>query len=352
MTRWFNRLVPPVALLTAAMTTGCGDDLPSVTSIERMRLLGAQSTVQGDPERATPKPGEKATLDFVVAFPSLDQDTSGLSSLFLTCTPPDRFTGIPICQEFLDAALTADTSDPGAALDLDEPLKCEVDIAVEMQGIGVACVSGDPSVTLTVPQDFEGDARLIRGVICEDGTPLVDPSDPLLFSCESNRDDAQEIRVHGTIFVEQDKEDRNHNPDPAGFSFKFDGRGWDPIDPADLPPEDDCETAVDEDKLLGIQALGTKREKYEIQIEYDDAARELFDGEPEIVEISSYGTAGDIERRFTIFDPEDTLFEDQLEWKAPGADKVGPDGRLVRFFFSVIDQRGGFALTTRALCLE
>ena len=37
----------------------CEDDLPAVTLIAHMRVLGARTEVQGDPSRSNPKPGER-----------------------------------------------------------------------------------------------------------------------------------------------------------------------------------------------------------------------------------------------------------------------------------------------------
>jgi hypothetical protein len=45
--------------------------------------------------------------------------------------------------------------------------------------------------------------------------------------------------------------------------------------------------------------------------------------------------------------------ESALTWEMTKKerDEIGPDGKLVRFFFSVLDHRGGFDITSRALCV-
>ncbi|MBZ0236967.1 MAG: hypothetical protein K8M05_31855, partial [Deltaproteobacteria bacterium] len=61
-----------ISLLVAlAGTAGCGaDDLPPGSFLDRDRVLGARVEVADDPSRASPMPGEAATVRWIVAGPA------------------------------------------------------------------------------------------------------------------------------------------------------------------------------------------------------------------------------------------------------------------------------------------
>ncbi|HEX4355793.1 MAG TPA: hypothetical protein VHZ95_22855, partial [Polyangiales bacterium] len=75
---------------------------------------------------------------------------------------------------------------------------------------------------------------------------------------------------------------------------------------------------------------------------------------PEALEFAAYVTTGKIDHHFALFDSDATLpLEAPLHWELSKADrdKLGDDNELLRFYFTVIDHRGGFAITTRDLCV-
>lgn len=396
LTRRFGRAqLGSMMLLLAAVgllpTTGCADDLPKATKVERMRVLGAQLEVVGDEARSTPRPGETVRVTLPTVFPSLEQSVDGVQTMLIRCTTPTQFTGgLPICQEFLDAALGQDSADVAAAIDMDTRLVCgEFPLIAErqeFQGVSLWCLDGQPRAELRIPQGIAADA-LFLGVVCEDGAPFLDPSEPTLFGCDGDAD-AEAILVNGQIPVLRDADaSENHNPPIDALSLEFDSdikgylRGdWLPPDEDTDLTESPCERNADDERLRAV--VGGR---HEIMVRYRaDAREELEDGSMERVEITIFATEGEMERRFTLFDELDepvtgplpgrdedapARFEQAIEWNPPRYkpqelwtateqdtfDRIGLrprfQNRLVRFFITVRDGRGGFAMTTRAVCL-
>jgi hypothetical protein len=390
--RGHTRLIVHVLAL-AVLAAGCADDLPKATEIARMRVLGAELSVVDDELRTTPMPGESVRLSLSTQFPSLAADRGAIHSLLVTCTAPDRFTGgIPICQELIDVV-----SAPGASVD-DIELPAGFDTRIECPGLlgdnfaspvfppsplSAHCKTGEPVFEVAIPEGYTADEVLFFGVVCERGTAVLDPALPDLFGCTD--DSAEPISLHGLIKVQYEPEDRNENPDITALRLVREKDGvWLPVDPGVLAPESEmC------GPLLGKELdprLPSIIGALPIQIIYYANARELdADGVPEQLEFSVYATAGDLERRFTLFRPEDEgrrildadgnpiidadgdevrELHDQLRWKSPpikeltftpgnpdaGIPDKGSDGLLVRFFVTVRDGRGGFAQADYALC--
>lgn len=321
-----------------------------------MRLLGARVEVEGDPSRATPRPGERAEVSFVAVHPTLEGVNDTVQTMLVSCTQPGRYTGgVPVCQEFLDAALGG-AVDVQSVLDIAQKFRC-LDIAegfYEVGTVAIRCIDGDPSIPIRVAPSFEADELLYRGIVCEDGNAYVDPFDPLLFGCDRN--EGETFRVHGTVTVQHDAADANHNPSLAdaelllGNPGEEGGRAWDFVAPEAFPAEDDCWEGADAAGLLRADSFGN----HQITVRYDASAREEVDGEPEDVEISLFATAGELGQRFVLFDAgsiaEDGIFEDTVSWTPPL--ELESRSQIVRFFFTVLDRRGGFDWTTRAICLR
>jgi hypothetical protein len=351
-----------VLVLTALVLAGCDTDLPRATEVISMRLLGARTEVEGDEARATPEPGERVAMHYATAFPTLGTDVSEMASMFIGCTAPDRFTGgLPICQELIDAALSGATVE-GVLPMIDEDDRKQscrelpVPKFFEQRGtaLSIQCSFEQPVATINVPSNFRAKSLLILGVVCERGDPFIEPLEPLLFGCDmvNGVDAGDALRVQGTIAVQQEAADENHNPSLDALTVEREDQPWDPSPPReDLPPERNCEGAVTgDDPALHRVVPG----KHRITLSYDADAREEFEGEPEDLEITVYTTIGEMERRFTVFegsDPgENGRLESELDWDPPT--EVPGGGQLVRFFITLRDQRGGFAVTERALCLR
>ena len=133
------------------LLVGCQEDLPKATQITHMRLLGTKLQVVGDESRSTPKPGETVKATFATVYPSQTRTNEGVQAMLIACTAPERYTGgLPICQEFLDAASGRVSGDIRKAIDItqdvagtdDEP---ETDPGAAMRSeerrVGKECLS-------------------------------------------------------------------------------------------------------------------------------------------------------------------------------------------------------------------
>jgi hypothetical protein len=230
---------------------------------------------------------------------------------------------------------------------------------VESGGVALQCLAGEPSVTLNVRKDFSAARMVFLGVFCEKGTPLIDVDDPGLFSCEHNS--GETVLLNGLITVQHDKAETNHNPTLDALTIKIDdaqkiNQPW--LAPADpLPPDNECGTSAKRDRTerpVTLPLLDSGEHK--LLLSYDASAREKNDGEPETLELTIYTTAGEMERRFTVWNPDDPTHNGELEadvdWDPPEAEKLPKGGKLVRFFITVRDQRGGFDFAERAACVQ
>ena len=223
------------AWVVALVLSGCQEDLPKATEITHMRVLGTKLEVIGDETRSTPKPGESVTATFEAVFPSQKHGTEEVQAMLIACTAPERYTGgLPICQEFLDAAagkVGGDVTkainvasevrgtprdepemDVGAAMGRDQKLTCE-DLPMPNILVGrlsIQCLRGDPIARFDVDPRFTAERMLFVGVVCEHGTAYLDPNDPLLFGCDDN--DGETTRVNGLIPVQYSDADENRNP--------------------------------------------------------------------------------------------------------------------------------------------
>jgi hypothetical protein len=354
------RRLPPLlaAGLCALAAVGCEDELPRASLIASVRVLGARSEVAGDPSRSNPHPGEAARLTWDMVYPSPSEDDSELRSLFIACTAPERFSGVPICQELIELAA-------GGA-----PVKTPFDLAPGMEApecdgpgseleygpVAISCVQGTPTQLVRIAEDFRAKAKLILGIICKNGLPRFDPNAPTFMRCEKQPGvsdaDLASIPVYGTIAVDPRDAEENHNPDIAAATFLF-GEGerrWEPLsDEERAELDDDCGDAASAGRILSSNGA-----EEQLAIEYDDSVREALDGEPEVLEFSAYTTFGELSRRFTVFDASSKLpLHSELTWEVEQAerDELGDRSRLVRFFFTLIDRRGGYAVTQRELCV-
>lgn len=352
-----------IAIAACSLLAGCDTDLPRATEVVSMRVLGARLEVVGDETRTTPRPGEQLSVTLATVFPEVDRHLEDAQSLFIGCTAPDRFTGgVPICQEIIDAVVADEDVADALPMVEGERLRCsdlQPPRRAQEGAVSLACISDEPSVVLDVPESFAADELLLLGVICERGDPFIEPLDPLLFGC-ADLGGGELVRVQGIFTVRQRESDENHNPDLDALSVLREGQPWAPA-PADLPPEENCEGSVTgDDPALHRVVPGEHR----ITLRYRPDAREENEGEPENLELTVYTTLGEMERRFTLFegdempDEETGLLQDELNWEPPLILDPDPDDRdvigskLVRFFITLRDQRGGFAITERALCLR
>jgi hypothetical protein len=343
-------------LLLGLVLGGCDDDLPKVTLIEHMRVLGARQTVVGDEMRTTPKPGETAHLTWAMAFPDVETSDDELASVFIECTAPTRYTGTPVCQEFIDAAQGRAT---GLGLGFVQPPEgCDKkpNSTQTVAGLRLVCVTGTPQLDVPVAKTVKS-GRLVQGIICRNGIPQIDLESPTGASCRRTpgvkESDFEDITVYGTVNIETKPSEQNLNPDIglAELSIRTSksskARPWNLI-PSELLPDlvEDCSTASDD--LI----LPTNGYPEVIQVDYP---KQPPSERTEDVVFSTYTTFGELSRRFTVFESTgEKVDAPDLTWELSEEERTALVGKpkLVRFYFTVVDGRGGFDVTTRELCIN
>ena len=342
-------------LLAAALAfaaVGCENDLPRASNIENLRVLGGLVQVVGDEARSTPKPGEKARLSWSMAYPDADADDSHLASVFFTCTAPQQFSGVPLCQELIDIAKGGSISAVlDAAMNEEQP-DCgkNPDRTYKLGPFTVVCVTGTPRLDVPIPKDSKGN-KLVRGIICQNGTPHFDAQNPTGMSC----DGADEfISVYGTVPVQYEEADANLNPniDAASMQFHDPPVPWLPV-AEDVAAELNDETCLDEAKAKHV--MHTDGHEEQITLRYEAEQREERNGKPETLQFAVYTTFGKVSQRFVIFSPTTELpLKRSFKWELNEDERkeLNDKSKHVRFFFVVTDGRGGYALTTRDLCVN
>jgi hypothetical protein len=355
-----GRTLLSFALAACALAAvGCDDNLPRASEITHMRVLGALTQVDSEPQRATPKPGEKAKLSWSVVFPD-NQDDSELASLFLVCTAPTMFSGTPVCQELIDVAQGGDISEIVGGLRGKDAPDCGAnpDRTYPIGPFSVVCVSQTPQFEISIAKNVKGAARLVQGIICRNGTPQLDDKDPTGLHCKPHdgveASDLEAIAVYGTVPIQYSDDQRDLNPDmdAAHFLLHDPALPWQPITPelADTLDDDSCLT---EAKAKHVAHSDGNEEL--LTIEYDADARQTRDGSPDALEFSSYTTFGELSQRFTEFasDAKPPL-KNEFHWKISADQRTALNGKSkrVRFYFTVIDHLGGFAVTSRDLCID
>lgn len=343
-------------LALVATLAGCEEDVPKATLITHMRTLGARQEVVGDETRSNPKPGETARLTWAMAYPKLETSDDELASLFITCTAPTRFTGNPVCQELINLAQGRTT---GLGFSFGgTPTGCDVrpNGSETTAGIRLTCVTGTPALDVIVTEEMKT-PRLVQGIICRNGIPRFDLDSPTGASCQRkagvSEKNFESITVYGTVTVATKNSEENLNPDADQIDLHLrtsessSPRPWNPTPPEMLPElEDDCSTANRD------VVLTSNGHPEVIQLDYP---KQPSSERAEDLVFSTYATLGELSRRFTVIDGE-TGREDKepdLTWELSEEEREDLLGKpkLVRFFVTVIDSRGGFGVTARDLCV-
>ncbi len=210
----------------------------------------------------------------------------------------------------------------------------------------------DPVVTFTVPDEAAlGDATaiLMLGVICPDGTPVLD-----LAARDVRCDGSDEPRTLAqfTIQLASDDAEPNRSPVIPADAFTFDDAAW-PA-PTAAHPATGCADGAGTDELP-LRSVGAADVAAPvIGITGDDASRETFIGPGDVerredLVYQVFASLGEPDRLYTVLDDDTT--EDTLEWALPTADQVDASGTLVHFWLVLLDQRGGTAWTERQACV-
>jgi len=346
--------MPLLAALCLLAAAGCENDLPRASNIERMRVLGGLTQVIGDEARSTPKPGEKARLSWSMAYPDPQLDDSNLASVFFVCTAPEQFSGVPVCQELIEVARGGSITGVLDAVMEGREIDCAKtpDRTVQAGPFTVVCVTGTPRLDVAIPKDTKVAGKLVRGIICQNGAPRFDPNDPTGMSCDASAD--EHIAVYGTIPIQYSDAEANQNPsiDAASFFFHDPPVPWQPV-AEDVRAELNDDSCLDESKAKHV--MHTEGHKEQITLRYDAEQREQRDGQPEGLEFSAYTTFGKLSQRFTIFRSNAELpLKNSFDWEITEDERkeLNDKSKHVRFFFTVMDGRGGYATTSRDLCIN
>ncbi len=304
------------ALAASVLLWACGDPIKDPQLIEETRVLGARVEVEGEPDRATPAPGEAATVRWLVADP--DQPLTRTWA-FTVCAALDVARGTPVCLAAPFA--TFESREPTLeqpAFSLALPEATELDGVVQLSVLGVICTGGQPHL----------------------GADWADTG------CEG--DVSQESLVSFDIRLQRE-EFTNLNPSLAELDLRLDGVSWPALDPS-AAVQSDCASLEAE---LPRIAAGTS----ELAVEFSPAAENQEplptshpqDEPAEELQLQHFVTAGELERAYSNLDHTTAGTEVELIWDAPT--EVPADGQVVRFYLVARDLRGGVGWTERTLCV-
>lgn len=346
----------PMALLLGLLLGACDDDLPKISLVSEMDIFGHRIEVEGDPERATPQPGESASIQWQVLFPEQDSGDEQLSILAVECTFPERYVGEPFCQELLTASEDDETTSLSSLDGIfagGSSLSCADGQGEIVVGtVRTHCLQGQSTLSFTVPEDFSASARLFTGIVCRNSTAQLDSSG---FGCAGN--DAEEVEYEhffSQVSVQQEPSDANRNPNLDALELYLDGVRWLAWDGDALPTATDCAAtngdATEENQIV-LAHIETDQE-HTLEFLYADEDRERYDDRLERIRISHRATAGDFERASSYIsensDPDENMqLSTDVTWELPGEEE---SPQIIRFFIGIRDGRGGFTSTERFAC--
>lgn len=305
-----TRAARAVAVSAIVLAWGCDDPLKEVELVDAPRPLAARVEVEGEPGRAAPLPGERASVRFLLAAP----DPALLIGFRLgACVARENNLGVPGCA--------------GPAFAMNERLE---PAAVE------------PLLEFEVPRDIDALAtpRLaVLGAVCAGGAP-EGPFDDARCSDELAGDSVSlELELARP-------DDVNRNPELAAEPLSFDGEPWPELE---APPEGEpCAGfgLVEPRAGSGEHAVGIA-----VREDARDPVPRAIDSDPEREElrITHVSTDGGFARPFSSLAADDPENQVVVPWVAPPS--AEQSGQLVRLWFVVRDLRGGSAWTSRALCV-
>lgn len=272
----------------ALLLASCSDPLKDVELVVETRVLGAKVEVSGEPGRASPAPGEAATVRWLVVAP---EPEPALGWALSVCGAAAEGSGLPACADA-----------PFAEASLLEP------------------APGEPRLDFTVPAETTATSLAVLGTMCPSSAPAAGGG------CEDGGGTAVSFDfalAPGEV---------NHHPTIEPEAVSFDGAPWE--------AGSDC-------TLLPAVAPGST---HALELALDEDDREALvpetsaDPDREALQASHFATGGELQRAFTIIQADSDELGVSVEWKAPA------EG-VVRFFFVVRDARGGSDWLERAVCV-
>lgn len=289
-----GRFALALALSLAALAA-CGEPVEPASRLERPRVLGAITSLPGDPGNAAPAATDSIRLAIVTA--SRDAASGAFASHVLRVCPSDLGTTDYVCGgPELAFREDANSRDPALVID---PLGAPGEVVV----FGVMCATGTAT--------FDRAAREFRG-FCDDGSHPAEL--------------VARVRVGGPP---------NRNPALGDDAIRLDG--------ASLGAAD--RTGCDGSAPLRVRADG---QKHTLGIVVPPAAIEPGD-EPLL---SHLATHGKLDRLYSTLDASaaPSASSASVEWEAPS--ELGAPRETARFHLVVRDGRGGVAHVAASVCLE
>jgi hypothetical protein len=281
--------------------------------------------------------------------------------LFYVCTAPTQFTGTPICQELIDVAQGGSIDAYAELARSRQALDCakDPDRTEDYGPFRVACVTGVPKLDVKIPSGTRARAKLVRGIICRNGKPRFDDKSPTQMKCDPNEGAAsgdlefEEVAVYGTVPIQLSDSSKNENPsfEAAQLFFHEAPLLWEASssEVRDTVSDDTCAELAYSDRVMSTDGHEEK-----VTLRYDADAREPVNDTVETLTFASYTTFGKISERYTVFKPDSkTPLSRSFTWELSEDERkeLNKKSKLVRFFFTVRDGRGGYAVTTRDLCV-
>ncbi|MCX5746179.1 MAG: hypothetical protein NT062_27190, partial [Proteobacteria bacterium] len=257
-----NKLITILGLALTACVT-----LDPISLIVRDRVLGAKVTVDGDPQRAWPAPGEHATVTWITASPGAPPEFAWI----LAACPAQTRTGIP---------------------------RCDGPVFASSQARGPV-----PTLQLAIAADLAAPSVVVLGAICASGTPAID-AQTFVASCD---DGSQADLVSQHVFIAHDAA-TNHHPDVVDAPFTL----------ADAPWE-----ARVEPGCAGLPEVAAGSKKRLLGIAFAASDRETFDAPTpgrEELQVSAFVTAGDFAQQYAYVEADDdrAVSPVGVEWLPPG----------------------------------
>jgi hypothetical protein len=303
-------------MLAAGGLAGCAADFKPSSYVERARVLGARVSAAAEPGRAWVRPGEAASVTWLVAA---RQDPTPLSWAFALCAGDgNACAGQPLAV---------------------------------MQGAGTV-----PVVSFTMPDAGalgQAASATLLGAICAGGRLDLDPA-TMQPTCTG---DSASLTDTAFTVPAQVGDATNHHPIVGDDLLQVDGADWPATDV--LPAVDAPCDAASGLPLVAATAEGQTAVKHELRLVSDAGDRETYAaGDPPVaklegLQISQFTTAGKLEHAFSDIPASDARpdADATVKWEPPAAKDVPAGGQVVQFHFVARDLRGGIDWVHRAVCV-
>jgi hypothetical protein len=384
------------AALSTSLFAACdpGFELPS--EVGSSKLMGVRLEVEGAPERAWPRVGENFSLRWLVARanqPSTLDLEKQLNGALSVCVGTQLPGGSLFCaQEIaLDELMLKGENTVTSFEELVMPLQLPFDPRSVAGGqrillFGAVCVEGkvervngkkvgeDPANELYRCTD--NDKAELKEPLAFTNTVIVDFEDDAFaanlnpaFACDA--DEENSICQEGSVHDDEEKRGGAFvlvRPKKAGAKKREVTEWPEVLDGAQPLPWEGCakdprfddlqiEAGADE-HLIRIRFDPSDRERYDVEELKYNKYMTVNKREELLVSHAATKDAVELGRYYSLIpreQPNDTA-EVELDFKpvkqsTKAGKKIPDDGKLVRFYFVVRDQRGGVDLAARSLCL-